>query len=51
MLQIGDVHNQFIIDTRYVDPSLLKPIIESNLITKVGVNLKFEAKHLKHSYG
>lgn len=32
MLQIGDLENRFVIDTRYVDISPLKEIIESKLI-------------------
>ena len=46
MLQIGDLHTQFIIDVRYVDISFLKPILEDNSVVKVGHNLKFESKHL-----
>lgn len=51
MLQIGDVENRFVIDTRVVDISPLLPVLNSKDITFVGHNLKFEAKHLRHNYG
>ena len=51
MLQIGDVKNQFIIDCRCIDISLLKPILEDSSKLIVGHNLKFEAKHLKYNIG
>lgn len=51
MIQVGDAFNQFIIDTRkYVDITLLKELLEDDNYTKVGHNLKFEYKHLKHTY-
>jgi DNA polymerase I-like protein with 3'-5' exonuclease and polymerase domains len=46
MLQIGDLENQFIIDCRNNDISILKPVLEDSQILKVGHNLKFETKHL-----
>lgn len=46
MLQIGDLNNQYIIDTRAINISPLKKILESPTILKVGHNLKFETKHL-----
>lgn len=46
MLQIGDLENQFIIDTRYININSLKDILENKKILKVGHNLKFETKHL-----
>lgn len=51
MLQIGDLDRQYVIDTRFVSPAILKPILESNYIAKCGVNLKFEAMHLAATYG
>lgn len=51
MLQVGDLENRFVIDTRVVDISPLLPILNSTEITFVGHNLKFEAKHLRHNYG
>lgn len=48
MLQIGDRETRFVIDTRSVDITPLKEVIESKLI--VGHNLKFEAKFLKHHF-
>ena len=47
MLQIGDEHEQFVIDTRTEDISKLKPILESNEITKIFHNAKFDYKFLK----
>lgn len=50
MLQIGDKDHLFVIDTRKVDPSFLKPVLESKKIVKVGHYLTFEYKHIKHNY-
>lgn len=50
MFQIGDLENQFVIDTRVVSPIFLKDILESNEILKVGHNLKFEGKHIFCNY-
>ncbi len=50
MLQIGDLENQFVIDTRVISPVFLKDILESNEILKVGHNLKFEGKHIFCNY-
>lgn len=44
MLQLGDLENQYIVDTRYQDPSLLFELISDPSILKVGANLKFEYK-------
>lgn len=49
MLQIGDIKNQYVIDTRVVDISLLKPLLTSNILF-VGHYLKFEYMHIKHNY-
>jgi len=46
MLQIGDELNQFIIDARYQDLSPLKGILESQEVTKVMVNGKFDYEFL-----
>lgn len=51
MLQIGTENTVFVIDTRRVDISGLKPILESESIVKVGHNLKFEYKHLLVNFG
>ena len=47
MLQIGDDVNQFVIDTRYVDIEPLRDILESNSITKILHNVKFDYKFIK----
>lgn len=49
MLQIGDVSNQYVIDTRVVDISTLLPLFNMN-IKFVGHYLKFEYMHIKHNY-
>tara|TARA_R100001463_G_scaffold30957_6_gene70245 strand:+ start:1004 stop:2878 length:1875 start_codon:yes stop_codon:yes gene_type:complete len=50
MLQIGDEHMQFVIDTRYIDISPLKSILEDANIIKVLHNVKFDYKFLmKHN--
>jgi DNA polymerase I-like protein with 3'-5' exonuclease and polymerase domains len=51
MLQIGDLENNFVIDSRVIDLKPLKEILENDKILKVGHNLKFEGKHLLASYG
>jgi len=48
MLQIGDLERQFVIDTRFLNPGYLYPLLEDKLI--VGQNLKFDFKQLKHHY-
>lgn len=50
LLQVGDEHNQFLINTRVVSPLFLQPILGDRTILKVGHNLKFEGKHLFHNY-
>jgi DNA polymerase-1 len=49
--QIGDGFKQFIIDVRYGDMSFLFPILRSKEVTKVGHNIKFDYKVLKHNFG
>lgn len=51
MLQVGDCVDQYVIDTRGLDISLLKPYFESNTITKVFWNAKFDINFLRHSFG
>lgn len=51
MLQVGTLERQYVIDTRVIDISKLKGIIESDKIVKVGHNLQFEYKHLLHNFG
>jgi len=51
MLQIGDEANQFVIDTRHIDPSLLFTILSSESIVKVLANAKFDALMLRSTYG
>jgi len=46
MLQIGDKNAQFVIDTRYVDISPLRAILESNSIVKILHNVKFDYKFI-----
>ena len=51
MLQIGDLEHIFVIDTRCIDIAPLVPVLQLKSITYVGHNLRFESKHLKHTYG
>jgi len=51
MLQIGTLERQYVIDTRVIDISKLKEIVESDKIVKVGHNLQFEYKHILHNFG
>jgi len=50
MLQLGDLENIFVIDTRCIDISILIPLMSGKDILWVGHNLRFESKHLKHTY-
>ena len=47
MLQIGDLENQFVIDTRTIDITPLKSILEDISIVKVLHNASFDYKFLK----
>lgn len=49
MLQVGDLNAQFIIDTRFVNPTKLLYAIQDKIF--VGHNLKFEGKHFLVNYG
>lgn len=51
MLQIGDLENIFVIDTRTIDITPILPLWENKDRLWVGANLRFEAKHLLHNYG
>lgn len=46
---MGDLNRQYVIDTRFVDVSTLEPIFASNKQLKLGVNLKFDIKHLRNA--
>jgi len=55
MIQLGNIDVQYVIDVRDFTKEELSPILDylnynPNLVL-VGHNLKFEAKHLKHTYG
>jgi DNA polymerase I len=47
-LQIGDEHIQYVIDMRYTSIGWISKILTSNRIIKLGVNLKFDYKMIKH---
>ena len=47
MFQIGDRDRQYVIDTRVVDISPLKEVLESNKVVKVLHNAKFDYKFIK----
>jgi len=51
MLQIGDEQDQFVIDTRFVDISLLKAPLEDPNIVKILQNAKFDYKFLLSNFG
>lgn len=55
MLQIGNLHKIYVIDVRDFSKKELKPILDflhwNKKCTFIGVNLKFEGKHLRHNYG
>jgi len=55
MLQIGDAEKVFVIDIRCFSKTDMQPLLDlldfNEKIMFVGVNLKFEGKHLKHRYG
>lgn len=50
-LQIGDADRQYVVDTRYVSIGALGRILLSTKIIKLGVNLKFDYKMIKHHLG
>ena len=47
MLQIGDLNNQFVIDTRGIKLDFLKPLLEDHSKTFIGQNIKFDYNMLK----
>lgn len=51
MLQVGDEYQQWVIDTRFVDISLLYKHLQDPTKIKVGVNLKFDYKQILESFG
>lgn len=50
MLQIGDDTKQWLIDCRVLDPRSLGPYFAAPEILKIGQNLKFDIKFVKHNY-
>lgn len=50
LFQVGNDEIQWVIDTRKVDPTPLKPIIEDKSYKVIGQNLKFDYKFLKHQF-
>lgn len=50
MFQFGDLHRQFVIDTRSVDITEVIDYIIQDDITIVGQNLKFEYKFIYHKF-
>lgn len=51
MFQIGDEHQQFVVDTRHVSIEPLREILESNEIQKIFHNAKFDYKFIKRWAG
>jgi DNA polymerase-1 len=51
MFQIGTKEKQYVIDTRVIDITKLLPLLTDPDIVIVGQNLKFEYKHILHTYG
>jgi len=47
MFQIGDEHEQFVIDTRFISIEPLRDILESNDTIKIFHNAKFDYKFIK----
>ena len=50
MLQIGDQHTQFVIDTRGLDIEILRPLFEDDRWIKLGHNLKFDYKFILSTF-
>lgn len=54
MIQVGDENKLFVIDVRDFSKEELQPLTDflhwNKEVTFVGVNLKFESKHLKHKF-
>lgn len=51
MLQIGDVDNQFVIDSRNVNTKPLKDLLNNPEMTWLGHNIKFDYKFIKRWMG
>ncbi len=51
MLQIGDRNDQFVIDVRCTDVSILKPYFQSETLEKKFWNAKFDINFLRFSFG
>jgi len=51
MLQFGDEHTQFVVDTRVVDVTGMIKLLINKQTVLVGQNLKFEYKFFKKNYG
>lgn len=49
MLQMGNVKDQFVIDTRYINP--MPALIQLEGMLVIGHNISFECKHIYHNYG
>ena len=49
MFQIGDEHQQFVIDTRFISIEPLRKILESKKIIKILHNAKFDYKFIKQT--
>ena len=47
MFQIGDEHNQYVIDTRHVSIEPLRGVLEDREIIKIFHNVKFDYKFIK----
>ena len=47
MFQIGDEHNQYVIDTRHVSIEPLRAVLENKEIIKIFHNVKFDYKFIK----
>ena len=47
MFQIGDEHNQYVIDTRHVSIEPLRGVLENREIIKIFHNVKFDYKFIK----
>lgn len=51
LMQFGCLEEQFLIDTRKVNPEPLRPVLESREIIKVAHNAKFDYKMVKANFG
>jgi len=51
LLQIGNIHTQYVIDMRTLPITPLIPFLESRSVGKVGHNAKFDYKMIRGNYG